>query len=117
MGPELRELARNPVGLGALEEPTHAASGENPVCGDRVVIEACVENGRIRELGFRATACPACVAVASCAVEVAVGAELPIPTPSSGLRARIDERGGLTRFEQHALALVEDVLARLSPTS
>lgn len=112
----LKAHATDPRGMGALANATHAASGENPVCGDRLRFEARVDTaGRVEALGFRATACPACVAVASCAVEVLPGTALPIESPAQRLRARIEELGGLSSFEGHALALVEDVLRQLAP--
>lgn len=117
MGPELRELARAPIGLGDLAHATNAASGENPVCGDSLRFEARVapgESGAVLEaLAFRATACPACVAVASCAVKVLRGSAFPVAMPPRTLHAELERCGGLTRFEEHALALVEDVLRRL----
>ncbi|MCA8969184.1 MAG: iron-sulfur cluster assembly scaffold protein [Planctomycetes bacterium] len=114
MGPRLVELARSPVGLENLEGSTHEASGENPVCGDRLRFAAHVDEGVLDRLRFRATACPACVAVASCASLVFDGAAWPLTGIEAALQRAVDERGGLTRFEQHALRLVVDVLQRLA---
>ena len=115
MGPELQRLVTEPIGQGRLAAPTHAAEGENPVCGDRLRFEARVgEGAQIAELAFVATACPACVAVASCAVRVLGSATLPLRPPLAALRTEIDRLGGLSAFEQHARALVEDVLAGLA---
>ena len=115
MGPELARLAREAVGLDLLAEATHEAAGENPVCGDRIAIAAGVEAGRIERLCFRATACPACVAVASCASIAFEGAPFPLQAASARLRREVEVRGGLTRFEEHAFELVTEVLARLGP--
>ena len=115
MGPELKRLVTAPIGQGPVEGATHAASGENPVCGDRLAFEARCDSGRVVALGFCATACPACIATASCAVKVLADAELPLRPPIAALRAEVERLGGLSNFEQHALALVEDVIDRLAP--
>lgn len=112
METSLRELVTSPVGQGRLERATNRAEGDNPVCGDRLAFELSVVDGVIVELAFRATACPACIAVASCAVLTMRGAPAPLASPIEGLRGEVQRRGGLTRFERHALALVEDVLIR-----
>ncbi|MDP6423867.1 MAG: iron-sulfur cluster assembly scaffold protein [Planctomycetota bacterium] len=112
MKPGLKELVTAPIGQGALTMPTAAASGENPVCGDRLTFELRVDGANVEELAFRATACPACIAVASCAVSVLVDHRMPESPPFERLRDEVDRRGGLSRFEQHAIALVEDVLRR-----
>jgi nitrogen fixation NifU-like protein len=102
-----------PIGQGTLAEPAASAAGDNPVCGDRLRFQVELDQGRIALLRFQATACPACIAVASCAVEALQGATIPAGPPYPGLRALVAQRGGLSRFEQHALALVEEVLGRL----
>jgi nitrogen fixation NifU-like protein len=112
VGPELRALVTAPIGQGDLDGATHAAEGDNPVCGDRLRVQARVEGGRLVALRFRATACPASIAVASCAVRVLEGKSLPLRPPFAALRAEVERLGGLSPFERHALALVEDVLAR-----
>lgn len=112
MRPELRKLVTSPIGQGDLAAATVSAEGENPVCGDRLRFAIRIEDGRIAELRFRATACPATIAVASCAVSVLGGSPVPLSSPIETLRNEVQRRGGLSRFEQHALALVEDVLGR-----
>lgn len=112
MGPELRALVTEPVGQGDLAGATHGAGGENPVCGDKLSFALRVAAGRIEDLAFRATACPACIAVASCAVESLRGGPFPLRAPIEPLRLLVAQRGGLSGFEGHALALVEDVLVR-----
>lgn len=112
MGPELRKLVTAPLGAGGLDRPTHAAEGENPACGDKLRFEARCSERRIEDLAFRASACPACMAVASLAVRVYSGREQPAGPRLDVLREEVERLGGLSRFEQHALALVEEVLAR-----
>lgn len=108
----LRRFVVAPVGMGDLEHAEARAEGENPICGDRLRIELArdPEGGLI--LGFRATACPACLAVASCAVEALSGSKSLSGPPFEPLRARVAALGGLSTFEGHAMVLVEEVLAR-----
>lgn len=106
----LRHHVTAPVGTGDVENPSATAEGENPVCGDRLRMAASIVDGRILALRFRATACPACVAVASVAVAVYEGHAVPSGPPFVKLRSEIERLGGLSRFEQHGLALVEQVL-------
>ncbi len=112
MNAELAALVHEPIGQGPLEDATHTSDGENPVCGDRLRFEARLTGQRIESLRFRATACPACIATASCAVRVLEGREVPVAKPIALLRAELARCGGLSAFEQHALALVEDVVIR-----
>ena len=112
MGPELKKLVISPIGMGPLLEKSGSAQGENPVCGDKLSIEVLVLAGEIHALGFRAVACPACIAVASCAAVVYGAGEPPQGPPYPVLRGEVERRGGLGRFERHALDLVEDVLGR-----
>ena len=111
MGPELAALVKHPVGAGELDGPSAAAERDNPVCGDKLRLTVRVAHGRLTELAFRATACPATVAVASCAVRVLAGKPLPDGPPFATLRGEVARLGGLSSFEQHALALVESALA------
>lgn len=112
MGPELKKLVSSPKGMGSLPKISGSAQGENPVCGDKLSIEVLVAATQIQALSFRATACPACIAVASCASQVYSLAALPSGPPYAALRREVDRLGGLSRFEGHALDLVEDVLSR-----
>ena len=113
MRPDLRCYVTTPVGIGDLANASATAEGDNPVCGDRLRFAARLADGRVTGLRFRATACPACMAVASVAVVVYEGQERPEGPPYASLRAEIERLGGLSRCEQHALALVEQVLSQV----
>jgi|SRR5579863_1550704 len=59
------EHSRMPRNFGALAEHTHAADGDNPLCGDALHIELRVVDMRIAEMRFRGEACAVARATAS----------------------------------------------------
>jgi len=60
---------RIPRNKGHLAAPDIAAEEYNPLCGDRVTIEARVEDGRIVEARFDGRGCALCLGAASILVE------------------------------------------------
>jgi nitrogen fixation NifU-like protein len=67
---------RNPRNRGRLEAPDIAAEEYNPLCGDRVAIEAHVESGRICEARFEGRGCALCLGAASILTETIQGRTL-----------------------------------------
>jgi nitrogen fixation NifU-like protein len=67
---------RNPRNKGRLDSPTHTAQEYNPLCGDRVTIEAHVEEGRIVEVRFDGRGCALCLGAASILTEIVRGGTL-----------------------------------------
>ncbi len=65
-----------PRNQGQLESPTLAAEEYNPLCGDRVRIEARVEDGRIVQARFNGRGCALCLGAASILTEVIQGKTL-----------------------------------------
>ena len=59
------EHSRAPRRFGDLAEPTHAADGANPLCGDALHVELRVVDGRIVGYAFRGEACAIARASAS----------------------------------------------------
>lgn len=57
--------SRAPRHFGALDAPTHAADGANPLCGDALHVELRLVDGRIAALAFRGEACAVAKATAS----------------------------------------------------
>ena len=64
---------RHPRNEGQLEAPDLAAEEYNPLCGDRVWIEARVIENRIVEVRFRGRGCALCLGAASILTEVIQG--------------------------------------------
>jgi nitrogen fixation NifU-like protein len=56
---------RAPRHHGALAEPTHAATFDNPLCGDVVTVQARVVDGVVREIAFDGRGCALSRAAAS----------------------------------------------------
>jgi len=63
---------RAPRNFGSLVAHTHAADGDNPLCGDMLRMELRCEGGRIAEMRFNGEACAIAKATASMLSELAV---------------------------------------------
>jgi nitrogen fixation NifU-like protein len=64
---------RAPRHYGVLDGATHQAEGANALCGDRLQVQALVQDGRVLAMGFTAEACAIATAAASMLSELAVG--------------------------------------------
>ncbi len=79
--PELRELYqqvivehnRHPRHHGRPAHHTHEASGDNPLCGDRITVFVDVADGVIRDIGFEGAGCAISTASASLMTGAVVG--------------------------------------------
>lgn len=49
----------------ALSQPTHAAHGHNPLCGDEITVHLRIDGNRIKEISFTGQGCAICKASAS----------------------------------------------------
>ena len=67
---------RHPRGRGTLDEPKIHHEGANPLCGDEVIIEFRVEDGRISDIRFSGRGCSISQASASMLVEMVKGKTL-----------------------------------------
>lgn len=67
---------RNPRNRGRLDAPDLAAEEYNPLCGDRVTVEARLEAGRIVEARFEGRGCALCLGAASILTETIQGRSL-----------------------------------------
>lgn len=67
-------LARSKTGAGKLADPSRTARRDNPLCGDRVVIDVKFDGqGRIAEIAHQVRGCLLCQASASALSSLAVG--------------------------------------------
>lgn len=64
---------RHPRHRGTLEQPTHSAEGDNPLCGDRVRIELRLEGGTIVAAAFSGEGCAISTASASLLMDSLIG--------------------------------------------
>lgn len=72
----LVEHCRRPRGREPLSSPAVSARARNPLCGDEVLVELEVEEGRIREISARGRGCTISLASASLLAERLEGASL-----------------------------------------
>lgn len=67
-------LAKSKTGAGKLVAPTKSARRDNPLCGDRVIMDVRLdEQGHIAEIGHQVRGCLLCQASAAALASVAVG--------------------------------------------
>jgi nitrogen fixation NifU-like protein len=67
------EHKRAPRHFGKLAAPTHEARGRNPQCGDDVLVQLRIEDGRVRDIAFSGQGCAICIASASMMTEALIG--------------------------------------------
>jgi NifU-like protein involved in Fe-S cluster formation len=110
VGPKLRAVLLASVGAGALTgDDVRTGSAEHPVCGDRTEVDVRLVDGRIAELRWRASGCPATQAVAATAAQAVIGSR-PCDAAVS-LRAQLVALGDLASYERHAEAMFLRALA------
>lgn len=101
VAPQLRVLLAAAPGQGRLDGPTVGRGrAEHPLCGDLVEVDLTAVRGRIDALAWRATGCPATLAVA--AVAATVLPTCPLADAAATLRAGLAVRGDLHAAERHA---------------
>ncbi len=66
------DLARRATGQGRLEAPQASVRVDNPLCGDRVTLDLCLDDGRVSALAHRVRGCLLCQAAAA-----VIGARAP----------------------------------------
>lgn len=68
--------ARSGLGAGRLETPHGSHTVDNPLCGDRVIMDVLVESGNVTGVGHVVRGCLLCEAAASVISEEAIGESL-----------------------------------------
>ena len=90
-------LAKAKTGAGKLASPTKSARRDNPLCGDRVVVDVKLDNGKIAEIAHQVRGCLLCQASASALASVAVGRN------AAGIeKVRLDAERAIGREEGEA---------------
>jgi len=64
---------RNPRHRGRIADATGQATGDNPLCGDRITVFVEVEDGVIRDIGFEGSGCAISTASASLMTSAVLG--------------------------------------------
>ncbi len=65
--------SRRPRNFGSLEAANRAARGDNPLCGDKLVLAARVRDGMLEDVSFEGAGCAISVASASLMTEAVKG--------------------------------------------
>lgn len=87
--------ARHPRNFRVLEGANRVAEGHNPLCGDRVTVQARQHEGRIEDIGFQGSGCAICMASASTMTEAVKGRSSAEATRLfQGFRALVTGSGG-----------------------
>jgi nitrogen fixation NifU-like protein len=69
----IKKLAQAAHGAGRLVQPTVSVRLDNPLCGDRIVLDLQIENGVITEVAHETRGCMLCSASASLLAREAPG--------------------------------------------
>ena len=69
----IRKHAAQPVGFRRPIDATHQHEADNPLCGDRILIQLRIVNGELEAAAFDGEACAICMASASLLCEHAGG--------------------------------------------
>jgi len=64
---------KRPRNFGRLAAPNRAASGDNPLCGDRLDLEVEVRDGKVEDIAFTGAGCAISTASASLMTEAVKG--------------------------------------------
>ncbi|MEX1052541.1 MAG: SUF system NifU family Fe-S cluster assembly protein [Patescibacteria group bacterium] len=56
---------KNPKNFGSLKKPTFTGSLNNPLCGDTLILDIMVEQGKVSDIKFRGEGCAISVASSS----------------------------------------------------
>ena len=67
------EHYRRPRNVGPLADGAEHATGDNPICGDRITVYVRVSGGFVTDATFEGTGCAICIASASLMTEIVRG--------------------------------------------
>jgi nitrogen fixation NifU-like protein len=108
----LVQLARAAYGHGALAPPCRRAEADNPLCGDRVIIEVRLAHAAIEDFAHRVKGCLLCQAAAAALGVRAPGApEEEVRRAFVEVRALIEDGAELPAGHWPELALFAPVRA------
>ncbi|MCL5003967.1 MAG: SUF system NifU family Fe-S cluster assembly protein [Patescibacteria group bacterium] len=73
---EILDHYKNPHNFGELPDPKVSYEEYNPLCGDRVVLQLKIENGKLKEVKFTGEGCAISIASASMLTDYLVGKDI-----------------------------------------
>jgi len=107
VAPGLRALLDRGEGVGEFDAGA-VGCAEHPVCGDRLQLSVLRDGDVVRGVRWRASGCPASMAVAALCAEVLV--DVPVTQVERALRDGLAARGDLARHERHAEKMAQRAL-------
>lgn len=112
----LREHIVSPRNVGEPEGGFEfRGEGLNGACRDHLVLYlGCDDEGRVARAGFRATGCPAAMAMGSAVTELLPGLPVDAALPEAATARLLDAFGEPAPLHRHALVLVTEALDRLT---
>ena len=88
------DLAKRARLRGRLGAPDASARVDNPLCGDRVVIDLAIEHHKITAIGHRVRGCALCEAASEIIASSAPGMTIPeVAAVESAMRTYLKSRG------------------------
>lgn len=101
-----------PRGNRSVKSPDIENEGQNPLCGDSLMMQARIENGRIEDIGIKCTGCAICSASSSMLADIIKGksiAEVRELTAIVKSLIKGDEKYGSNGFDLGDLEALEGV--------
>ena len=96
---------------GKLEDATHTAQSENPVCGDITHLYLKVENDVVVDCRFQTYGCPAAIAASAAVTLLCVGKSLEACCQITS-RSILEFLEGLPRHKLHGADLAAEALEK-----
>ena len=78
--PAVLSWSKDTSATGKLADPTHTATWDNPLCGDRVRLSVRVEAGVVHDLRHATRGCALCKASAAVLAQAVTGKTVPLAT-------------------------------------
>ena len=108
-GETARRLITEMPNRGSLDDATHSAKAENPVCGDIIKLYLRIEEDVIQDARFECRGCPGAMAAAAGLTEL-VKAKSAVECRAFNLEDLEAHVGQLPRHKRHGLELAVEVL-------
>ena len=112
----VKDHALNPRNRREMKEPDATGEGKFPRCGDKVKFFFRLQEGRIQEASFTASACAPAIAAASMATTMLLGRTREDALKLGAFELH-DALGGLPTPKRHAILLVLECLAEALQTT
>ena len=107
----VRRLVAELPNSGPLEDRTHFARVENPVCGDILELSLRIEDRKVMACRFRASGCPAAIAASAAVTILTEGLTIEV-CRAIDVQELLDYLGGLPSHKIHGAELALEALQK-----